>query len=78
MKYYLAHTITAMSGGNLIGIFTTPQGARDALIKYYYGKVDKRTVDWSHFIRVIEVDKPCEGILTLPRISTEDYIKVRI
>lgn len=62
---YLAHNITASSGGRVLGVFSTYQKAKDHLKELC--RFGEHTTDWGHFIRILEVNKPFVGPLSLPK-----------
>ncbi len=66
---YLVHDITASSGGRVIVVCSTYQVAKD-LLKTLCG-FEENSTDWGHFIRVLEIDKPFGGVLTLPKTDKE-------
>lgn len=67
---YIAHTITASQGGDVIGVYPDYQAAK-ADLQFRTGMRDGDT-DWSHFIRVGELGKSFNNVLELPK-SKEDY-----
>ena len=66
---YLVHNITASSGGRVLGIFSTYPKAKDHLKEMC--RFGENTTDWGHFIRILEVDKPFVGPLSLPKTDKE-------
>jgi len=60
-KIFIAHNITASQGGHLLGIFNDYKKAKQVLLELMNWQ--DGTVDWSHFIRVGEINQSMSGVL---------------
>ncbi len=66
MKHlYIVHNISASSGGRVLAVCSTYRRAKNLLKDVC--RFEEHTTDWGHFIRILEVDKPFTGVLTLPK-----------
>lgn len=72
-RIFIAHTITASQGGDVIGVYPNYQAAK-ADLALRTGMRDGDT-DWSHFIRVGELGVAFNNVLDLPRSKEEYYGK---
>lgn len=71
MKIFIAHTISASCGGQIVGVYPNRQLAKQDLQFRTGWRNDD--ADWGHFIRVGMMGIAFGNVLDLPRSEEESY-----